>query len=219
MIKTQKHSSQAFFLWACLSLLSLKHTHTHKQMSHIYFILASKQASWFYKLYKWNKEFCWNLCRICVIFYFASGNGEVSVANVLCTINIVCTTTIQLITYHACRICRILMLVPFLLPKQPWPVKAWTPLDPWRCAVVSGTKMLEKSCKLWGGASMDRTCLFSTSHRCSFGLRSGEFGGQVNTSNSLLCSSNHSWTFFALWQMRPQPPGNTGCAWSATMLR
>ncbi len=34
------------------------------------------------------------------------------------------------------------MLVPLLLPKQPWPVEAWTPLDPWRCAVVSGTKML-----------------------------------------------------------------------------
>jgi len=35
-----------------------------------------------------------------------------------------------------------------------------------------------KSCKLRGGASMDRTCLFSTSHRCLIGFRSGEFGGQ-----------------------------------------
>ena len=41
-----------------------------------------------------------------------------------------------------------------------------------------------KSCKLRGEASMDRTCLSSTSHRCSIGLRSGEFGGQVNTLHS-----------------------------------
>ncbi|KAG9351058.1 hypothetical protein JZ751_024948 [Albula glossodonta] len=33
-----------------------------------------------------------------------------------------------------------------------------------------------KSCKMRGGASMDRTCLSSPSHRCSIGLRSGEFG-------------------------------------------
>ena len=39
-----------------------------------------------------------------------------------------------------------------------------------------------KSCKLQGGASMDQTCLSSTSHRCMIGLRSGEFGGKVNTS-------------------------------------
>ncbi|KAF7651609.1 hypothetical protein LDENG_00107270 [Lucifuga dentata] len=49
-----------------------------------------------------------------------------------------------------------------------------------------------KSCKLRGGASMDWTCLSSTSHRRSIRLRSGEFGGQVNTLNSLSCSSNHS---------------------------
>ncbi|KAK3570962.1 hypothetical protein QTP86_031236, partial [Hemibagrus guttatus] len=35
-----------------------------------------------------------------------------------------------------------------------------------------------KSCKFRGEASMDRTCLSSTSHRYSIGLRSGEFGGQ-----------------------------------------
>ncbi|KAK3554138.1 hypothetical protein QTP70_019066, partial [Hemibagrus guttatus] len=34
------------------------------------------------------------------------------------------------------------------------------------------------SCKLRGGASMYPPCLSSTSHRCSMGLRSGEFGGQ-----------------------------------------
>lgn len=31
----------------------------------------------------------------------------------------------------------------------------------------------------------------STSHRCSIWLRFGQFGGQVGTSASLLCSSNH----------------------------
>ena len=85
-----------------------------------------------------------------------------------------------------------------------------------------------KSSKLQGGASVDQTCLSSTSHRSSIRLRSGEFGGQVNTSN-LSCFSNHSWTTVALRQgalscwKRPQPSGNTismkGCSWSATMLR
>lgn len=32
---------------------------------------------------------------------------------------------------------------------------------------------------------MDHACLSSTSHRCLVGLRSGEYGGQVNTSNSI----------------------------------
>jgi len=48
-----------------------------------------------------------------------------------------------------------------------------------------------KSWKLRGGASMGRTCLSNTPHRCSIALRSGEFGGQVNTLKSSLCSSNH----------------------------
>ncbi|XP_051801618.1 vascular endothelial growth factor C isoform X3 [Acanthochromis polyacanthus] len=52
-----------------------------------------------------------------------------------------------------------------------------------------------EACKLRGVASMKWTCLSSTSHRCSIGLRFGEFGGQVNTSNFLLCSSNHSKPF------------------------
>ena len=86
-----------------------------------------------------------------------------------------------------------------------------------------------KSCMLQGGASMDWICLSSTSHRCSIGLRSGEFGGQVNTSNLLLCSSNHSWNMFVFlhgvlscWK-KPQPSGNIvsmkGCTWSAAMFR
>ncbi|KAK3520766.1 hypothetical protein QTP70_032347 [Hemibagrus guttatus] len=53
------------------------------------------------------------------------------------------------------------------------------------CAVVSGTKMLAAdplnpvSCEV--GPPWDGTCLSSTSHTCSIGLRSVEFGGQVNT--------------------------------------
>ena len=71
-----------------------------------------------------------------------------------------------------------------------------------------------RSCKLWGGASMDWTCLSNTSHRSSTGLRSGEFGGQVNTSNSLLCSSNHLDHFcFVPWHIillrEAQPSGIT----------
>lgn len=43
---------------------------------------------------------------------------------------------------------------------------------------------------------MCRTCLSNTLNRCSIGLRSGEFGEQVNTSNSPFSSSNHSWPIF-----------------------
>ena len=118
------------------------------------------------------------------------------------------------------------------------------PLDPLTCQSTESIRPLKvccgiwhqdvssrsfKSCKLQGGASVDLTFLSSTSHRCLIGLRSGEFGGQVNISNSLVCSSNHSWTILALlhsvlssWK-RPQPSGNTismkGCTWSAIMLR
>ena len=86
-----------------------------------------------------------------------------------------------------------------------------------------------KSCRVQGGASMDWTCLSSTSHRCSIGLRSEEFGGQVNTVNWSLCSSNHSWTSFAVWLgvlshwKKPLPSGKTVCikgwTWSARMFR
>lgn len=61
------------------------------------------------------------------------------------------------------------MLVPILLPKQLWSVEAQTPLDPWRCVVVSDTKMLAPDplspVGLPGGAFMGRTCLSSTSCR------------------------------------------------------
>ena len=70
-------------------------------------------------------------------------------------------------------------------------------------------------------------CLSSTSHRCSFGLISGKFGGQVNTLNSLLCSSNLSGAIITVWQgvlscwYRPLPSGYTvsikGCTWSTTV--
>lgn len=96
------------------------------------------------------------------------------------------------------------MLVPILLPKQLWSVEAQTPLDPWRCVVVSGTKMLAPDplspVGLPGGAFTGRTCLSSTSCRWLIGLRSGEFWCQMNTSNWFLCSSNRCWTIFTLWQ-------------------
>lgn len=56
------------------------------------------------------------------------------------------------------------------------------------------------SCKLQAGASVNRTCFISRSHRRSIGLKSGEFGSQVNTANPL-CSLNHS----GLHQTRPPP--------------
>lgn len=44
---------------------------------------------------------------------------------------------------------------------------------------------------------MDQNCLSSTFHRCAIGLQYAGYGGQVNTLNSLSCSSNYS--LFALW--------------------
>lgn len=49
------------------------------------------------------------------------------------------------------------------------------------CAVVSGSELTAELSPVMcceGGASMNPTCLSSTSHRCSIGWRSGEFGGQ-----------------------------------------
>lgn len=48
----------------------------------------------------------------------------------------------------------------------------------------------------------------------AIGLRSGELGGQINTSKMLLCQLNQSRISFALWQQcswwkRPQSLGNT----------
>lgn len=82
-----------------------------------------------------------------------------------------------------------------------------------------------KSRKLQGGAFIDQTYLSSTPHRCSTGMRSREFGGQVNVS---LCALNLSWTIFAVRQgalsclERPLPLRDTvsmkGCSWLATIF-
>lgn len=61
-------------------------------------------------------------------------------------------------------------------PKQPWSIKTCMPLDPLKvcCGIwhqaVSNRSFI--SCKLQGGASIDRPCFSSTSHRRSIGLRS-----------------------------------------------
>lgn len=70
-----------------------------------------------------------------------------------------------------------------LVPKQPWPIKLWTPLDPSRCSVVSGTKMLaaDPLSPPWIGLVWTEIWW--------------------NPSNPFLCSSNRSWTIFASWQM------------------
>ena len=93
----------------------------------------------------------------------------------------------------------------------------------WRIPLVSATMTLAadyKSCKLRGRATIDRTYCSSTFHRCSIGLRSGEFGGQGSTLNSSSRSSNRSGKKCAVWQ-RLLPLGSTvttnGCTWSAIM--
>ena len=53
-----------------------------------------------------------------------------------------------------------------------------------------------KSCKFRGGASMDRTCLSSTSNRCSLGSKSGEYSVCVCAPQTipeplLLCGTAH----------------------------
>lgn len=80
------------------------------------------------------------------------------------------------------------MLVPLLLLKHPWLVKAWTlPLN-MSCGIwlqhVNNRSF--KSSTLWCGTFMGQTCWSNTSQRRSIGLRSGELGGQVNTLNSFL---------------------------------
>ena len=65
---------------------------------------------------------------------------------------------------------------------QSWPIEAWTPLELWRCAVVSGNKTLAAdplnpvNCEV-GPLWIWRVCPSHPS-RCSIGLRSGEFGGK-----------------------------------------
>lgn len=82
------------------------------------------------------------------------------------------------------------MLVSLLLPKQPWQIEAQTPLRPLKVCCGNWYQDVSnktfRSCKLRGRTSLGWTCLCSTFHRCLIGLRSGESGGQVNTSNSFL---------------------------------
>ena len=76
---------------------------------------------------------------------------------------------------------------------------------------------------------VDWICSSSTSDRYSIEEKSGEFGGQDNTSNSLSCSSNHYRTICAVLQgalsccNRLLLSGNTvdmkRRTWSATMFR
>ena len=63
--------------------------------------------------------------------------------------------------------------VLLLLSKQPWPVKAWTPVDPWRYTVVSGTKMLAAD-PLSVNCEVGPPWIGLLTHRRSIGLRSGD---------------------------------------------
>ena len=52
--------------------------------------------------------------------------------------------------------------------------------------------------KLAGSGSLLRIARFISAHRCSVGLRSGDWAGHCSKLNSLSCLWNHSWTILAL---------------------
>ncbi len=56
-----------------------------------------------------------------------------------------------------------------------------------------------RCCRFVGCTSMMRISHSTTSQRCSIGLRSGKFGGQLSKVNSLSCSRNQSEMIWALW--------------------
>ena len=87
-------------------------------------------------------------------------------------------------------------------PKQLWPVKAWLQ-NLWGCPGVADTRtfVVDPLCPvcLGGGASMDWTCS-GTYHRCSCILGSGDSGGPLKASGTLLCFPSHSWAVFVASQ-------------------
>ncbi len=54
-------------------------------------------------------------------------------------------------------------------------------------------------CRFVGCTSMMRISRYTTSQRCSVGLRSGDCGGHLSKVNSLSCSWNQSEMIWALW--------------------
>lgn len=94
------------------------------------------------------------------------------------------------------------------------PDSSRTLLDPWFYAVVSAPRCLSTDAlspaKLWCGASVDHTCLSSTSHRWLTGLRRPSQHLKLTDMLVKPC------------RKRPQPPGSTvstkGCTWSVTVL-
>ena len=92
-----------------------------------------------------------------------------------------------------------LVLVPLLLPKQPWSIEAWTLPETWRCAWVSDTNRFaaDPLSPLSQGLYLFVQHIPQTLHW----IEIWKFGSQVNTSNSLLCSSNHLGTLFAIWNL------------------
>ena len=103
------------------------------------------------------------------------------------------------IRHNIMTTCLMLCWSPFCCQNCPDPSKHGLRLAPegvlWYLAPRRHQQILLSLVRCEVGAPWIRTP-GSSSYRCSAGLRYGEFGGQVNTSNSLLCSSNHSWTVF-----------------------
>lgn len=95
------------------------------------------------------------------------------------------------------------------------------PQNPWRCGMISGTKMLTGY--PLNPVSWEVRLPDSTSNRCWINLRFGKFGSQVNT--SLLCSANHSeqrGRFYCPAERKSLPLGNIiglkECTWSVFRL-
>ena len=80
---------------------------------------------------------------------------------------------------------------------------------------MDSTRPLKVCCGIWHQDVSSRSFNSSTSYKILDWIEILANGGQVNTSNLLLCSSNCPWTIFALWHSAlscwksPQPSGNT----------
>lgn len=97
------------------------------------------------------------------------------------------------------------MLVPLALLKQPLPVNTSTVIDPWKCALVCGVKMLAADClnPVSGQVELPQIARIYPAHlyQCSVESLSGEFV-QVDISN-FWCSSKLAWSPFCFVDSNP----------------
>lgn len=110
-------------------------------------------------------------------------------------------------------------LVSSFLPKQPSSIEGWTSLDPWRPAVLSGTKMLatnplRPASHVAGPPWIGLVC---PAHPADAPLDGDPGNLEVKSTHRILCCASlpyHSWTIVAMRQEilfcrnRQQPSGN-----------